>query len=184
MIQNSRVPPNAALYQDIQSLTQNGTVIAEYIWIDGTGIELRSKARSIAKEEIKSLEDLPIWNYDGSSCYQAPTDFSEVILQPVAFFKDPFRRGNNVLVLCETMVWKDKAFSELIPANTNFRAVTKKIFDKAKDRKFWFGIEQEYSLLVEQNNFTCHPLGFPASGFPGPQGPYYCSVGASNCFGR
>jgi glutamine synthetase len=37
---------------------------------------------------------------------------------------------------------------------------------------------------VEQNNFTTHPLGFPASGFPGPQGPYYCSVGANNCFGR
>jgi glutamine synthetase len=25
---------------------------------------------------------------------------------------------------------------------------------------------------------------FPEGGFPGPQGPYYCSVGASNAFGR
>ena len=29
-----------------------------------------------------------------------------------------------------------------------------------------------------------YPPGFPHSGFPRPQGPYYCSVGALNCFGR
>ena len=28
------------------------------------------------------------------------------------------------------------------------------------------------------------PPGFPPNGYPGPQGPYYCSVGASNAHGR
>jgi glutamine synthetase len=28
------------------------------------------------------------------------------------------------------------------------------------------------------------PLGFPVNGYPAPQGPYYCSVGAKNAFGR
>ena len=28
------------------------------------------------------------------------------------------------------------------------------------------------------------PIGFPAGGYPAPQGPYYCSVGASNAIGR
>jgi glutamine synthetase len=49
------------------------------------------------------------------------------------------------------------------------------------DNDFWFGFEQEYFLW---NPETDKPLGFPASGYPGPQGPYYCSVGAKNAFGR
>lgn len=183
MIKNTGPKHISSNYDDIRTLDQGDVTICEYIWIDGTGITLRSKARSVRKE-INSVADVPVWNYDGSSCYQATTEMSEIILQPVAIFKDPFRRGKNLLVLCETMKWTDKTFTELVPANTNFRTHAKRIFDNNKDEKYWFGIEQEYSLLVEQNNFTTHPLGFPASGFPGPQGPYYCSNGANNCYGR
>ena len=48
-----------------------GKVCAEYIWIGGTEQDLRCKTRVLSKAP-KSLEDLPKWNYDGSSTEQAP----------------------------------------------------------------------------------------------------------------
>jgi len=49
------------------------------------------------------------------------------------------------------------------------------------DDDFWFGFEQEYFLWDAEHNL---PLGFPPGGYPAPQGPYYCSVGGKNAYGR
>ena len=75
--------------------------IAEYVWIDGSGLGTRSKAKTM-DHKVKSLADLPNWNYDGSSTYQALTHNSEVIMKPVAYYPDPFRGGDNVIVMTET----------------------------------------------------------------------------------
>lgn len=140
-------------------------------------MDLRCKTRTLVDADIKDVSDLPVWNYDGSSTGQAPGKDSEVYLKPVRIFKDPFRRGKNIIVLAEACLPDGK----LTPIPTNTRAACAKIMEAAKDHKPWFGVEQEYTLF-HQDMVT--PFGWPKNGFPRPQGPFYCSAGAENAFGR
>lgn len=142
----------------------------EYIWLDGykPTQSLRSKTK-IEKDFSGKLEDCPMWSFDGSSTEQAPGGSSDCLLKPVFICGDP-QRKNAYLVMCEVLN------ADGTPHETNGRA---HIDDD--DNDFWFGFEQEY-FLWDPN--TDKPLGFPANGYPRPQGPYYCSVGANNAFGR
>ncbi len=142
----------------------------EYIWLDGYEPmqNLRSKTR-IARNFSGKLEDCPIWSFDGSSTRQAEGGSSDCLLKPVAIFPDPDRK-NGYLVMTEVLN------PDSTPHISNGRAT---IDDD--DNDFWFGFEQEYFLW---NPDTNKPLGFPADGYPNPQGQYYCSVGAANAFGR
>lgn len=144
-----------------------------YIWIDGSGEHLRCKTRTVDFIP-KAAEELPIWNFDGSSTGQAEGSNSDVFLYPVALFDCPFRRGNNKIVMCETYKYNRT------PTETNYRHSCKKVMVQAKDEHPWFGIEQEYTLLDRDGR----PFGWPKLGFPGPQGPYYCGVGADKVLGR
>ena len=116
-----------------------------------------------------SVKELPEWNFDGSSTGQAPGDNSDVFLRPVAMFPDPFRLGDNVLVMCETWMSDGK------PNQWNFRHDADVVMTEHAKHEFWFGLEQEYTLFDVDGT----PFGWPKGGFPGPQGPYYCGVGTS-----
>lgn len=142
----------------------------EYIWLDGSEPTqgMRSKTKIVDKFSGK-LEDCPMWSFDGSSTNQAPGGSSDCLLKPVAIFPDPGRK-DAYLVMTEVLTADGKAHP------TNGRAL---IDDN--DNDFWFGFEQEYFLWDPE---TDKPLGFPANGYPRPQGPYYCSVGATNAYGR
>ena len=86
----------------LKNLPTDAKAIAEYIWIDGTGSGLRSKARTFDTGKSAPLpSELPIWNFDGSSTGQAPGADSEVLLKPQAVFRDPFRGGKDILVVCD-----------------------------------------------------------------------------------
>ena len=142
----------------------------EYIWLDGykPTQSLRSKTR-IESDFGGTLEECPMWSFDGSSTEQATGGDSDCLLKPVAIFPDPGRK-NGYLVMTEVLN------ADGSPHDSNGRAT---IADDDED--FWFGFEQEYFLWCTSNN---NPPGFPLGGYPAPQGPYYCSVGASNAHGR
>jgi len=121
--------------------------------------------------KVTDLSQLPNWDFDGSSTDQAPGHDSDVYLRPVSFYKDPFRGGDNIIVLASTYN------SDGTPNRTNFRHNAAKTMELAKDCVPWFGLEQEWTLFDVDDR----PLGWPKGGFPGPQGPYYCGAGKISC---
>ncbi len=143
---------------------------AEYIWIDGTTptAKLRSKTKI-----LKEGQEPPIWGFDGSSTNQAPGSASDCVLSPVFTCPDPIRGGDNILVLAEVLL------TDMSPHPTNTRAATAEVAAKYAKQDSLFGLEQEYTLFTGSR-----PLGFPDNGYPAPQGPYYCGVGADEIYGR
>jgi glutamine synthetase len=112
----------AVLRRYLELPQPDNKVMATYIWIDGTGENLRgniytqinmifltfyyffsliAKTRTVDQEPRKP-DELPWWNFDGSSTGQAEGSNSDIYLKPVALFKDPFMLGRNKLVMCET----------------------------------------------------------------------------------
>ena len=149
-------------------------VKAEYIWIDGhkPTAKLRSKTK-IFEGPVKSLDDIPMWGFDGSSTMQADGSDSDCMLKPVYYLPDPIRGGDDILVMNEVR----KPDGSIHESNTRARLV--EIAEKHKDEDAWFGIEQEYTFFKGRS-----PLGWPNGGYPAPQGPFYCGVGADEVFGR
>ncbi|KAL9928202.1 glutamine synthetase 1 [Glossina fuscipes fuscipes] len=171
--------PNAALDKTILDRyrkleTPVDRYQATYLWIDGTGENVRLKDRVLDKIP-SSAADLPKWQYDGSSTYQASGENSDTTLVPRAIYKDPFKPGkNDIIVMCDTYKADGTA------TESNKRASLQAAIDKVTAHEPWFGIEQEYTLL----DVDGHPFGWPANGFPAPQGPYYCGVGADRVYAR
>ncbi|MCK9915192.1 glutamine synthetase beta-grasp domain-containing protein [Microbacteriaceae bacterium K1510] len=137
----------------------------EYIWLDGyTPVpNLRGKTQIKEFDYFPTLEQLPLWGFDGSSTQQAEGRSSDCVLKPVAVFPDA-TRNNGALVMCEVMMPDG-----VTPHPSNKRAT---ILD---DADAWFGFEQEYFFYKDGR-----PLGFPSEGYPAPQGPYYTGVGYKN----
>ena len=142
----------------------------EYIWLDGytPDANLRSKTKIIEAEGFDGTpSSLPIWSFDGSSTRQAEGHNSDCLLQPVRVIPDPGRK-HAFLVMTEV----------LNPDGTPHVSNTRTLIPD-DDESFWFGFEQEY--VITKDNL---PIGFPPSGYPEPQGRYYCSVGHPYNAGR
>lgn len=105
-----------------------------------------ANARGLCFLCLMCTQDLPNWNYDGSSTGQAPGHDSEVYLVPRAIFRDPFRGGDNILVMCDTYepprMLPDGTMTPMKAIPTNTRAACAEVMEKAKEHEPWFGIEQ------------------------------------------
>ena len=150
----------------------------EYIWIDGTipTSKLRAKTK-VLDDPVQFIQDLPVWGFDGSSTNQAEGDDSDCVLKPVKMVKDPFRVCGDdeqaFLVLCEVHlpdgnIHKTNTRSKLFGTLLNYNTTSA-----------WVGFEQEYTFFKDGR-----PLGWPEGGYPPPQGPFYCGVGADEVYGR
>ena len=150
---------------------------AEYIWIDGQ--TPTSKLRSKTKIIEKGTEP-PMWGFDGSSTEQAIGEASDCVLKPIAQYSDPIRGGENILVMCEVLN------VDMTPHPSNTRAACLEAAENFSEFEPWFGMEQEYTFYDQSYDSLKYgqPLGFPPSGYPAPQGGYYCGVGADEVYGR
>ena len=163
-------------------------LIAEYIWLDSE-YSFRSKTRIIYNDphrppvipdDKSSVEWIPKWNYDGSSCGQSDIGAginTEIELYPVYWCWDPFRkeimeRGQHSHTRCIMVLCDNNATA----ASRRNHAIES--FKKPQTSEPWFGIEQEY-YLVNSENSKC-PYGYTESNMPKHQKRFYCNMSREN----
>ena len=143
--------------------------VVEYIWLGGNN-ELRSKTRVLDNLDTVTIDgvvttyitinDIPIWNYDGSSTGQATGRDSEVIIKPRAIFNNPFGPPYDYIVLCDTYL------PDGSPLYNNARSEAHRLFEQKLEEEPWFGLEQEYFF----NHDKTTRLTFNKDGL------YYCGI--------
>mmetsp|Transcript_17099 Transcript_17099/g.58450 ORF Transcript_17099/g.58450 Transcript_17099/m.58450 type:complete len:442 (+) Transcript_17099:554-1879(+) len=181
---------------------------------DGDPTVVRAVAAPAPGRHAPALSpaEVPGWNFDGSSTGQATGDDSEVRLECVATFVDPFRGAPHVLALCECLLPRPVAAAagdeELhgegsethrhhpaeptLPsapppapgcALGNHRGAARAVFGDPEVSR----LEPWFGIEQEYTLFSAEhrwPLGWPPNGYPAPQGMYYCGAGADRAFGR
>jgi len=161
--------------------------ILEYLWLDGYAhneehpqdvANIRSKVKVIEGNKIGSIEDLPLWSFDGSSTMQASGNKSDCLLKPVFVCNNPLRFSSSHsthIVMCEVLN------ADGTPHKSNARAKLTEVWNKHKKHKMWFALEQEYAIYDQYGE---NPYMRPDNGYPSPQGRYYCGVGSDVAWGR
>ncbi|CAH0703587.1 unnamed protein product [Spodoptera exigua] len=138
-------------------------------------VECRLRATTNKNTFDENFQDLPILSFDGSTCGLAKPNNADMYLFPRAIYNDPFKRGNNILVMCDTYNYK------LEPTRSNHRYKCAATYNKCKEQEPWFGMEQYFYLM---NPTDLRPVGWPKGGYPQSSPLYYCGTGGDKIFGR
>ena len=66
----------------------------EYIWLDGASPvqQLRSKTRMLFHQEDRDIASFPVWDFDGSSTWQAAGN-NQIVFLSLFFDSRPFKAG-------------------------------------------------------------------------------------------
>lgn len=161
--------------------------ILEYVWIDAAG-GMRSKTR-VAQLGMNDIETVVQnaeqweWSFDGSSTRQATGTDSDVIIRPVAMYRNPFFLTSYGTSPYAWLVLCDCYNKDGTPHVTNARIKCAQTEAACLTDEPLFGIEQEYILFdrAKEVPFQWASISDPGCG---GAGPYYCGVGGDRCFGR
>jgi glutamine synthetase len=152
---------SAAVLRDFMSLPQpEDKTIVSYVWLGSKKDTTKHKCRTLSFVP-KTVDQVPDW----AAGYRAPDaegrpSTVESILKPVALYNDPFRRGNNKIVLCQMLNYDGT------PVPFNSRSACAAVMDQVMEKHDpWFGIEQEYQLM-DGSARGSWPLGWPSNGYP------------------
>ena len=126
----------------------------EYIWLDGykPTQSLRSKTR-VESDFGGTLEECPMWVFDGSSTQQAEGGSSDCLLKPVYIIPDP-ERTNAYLVMTEVLN------ADGSPHESNGRATTMMmmmISGSGLNKSISFGTSTQIYLRASQRMVSPHP---------------------------
>ncbi|XP_050293274.1 glutamine synthetase-like [Anthonomus grandis grandis] len=144
-----------------------------YVWIDGSGLDLRMRSKTLDFIPC-TYKDCPNWTFDGSSTFFSPANKSDNYIVPIAMYADPFRRGNNKIVLCETFTPDKK------PTKTNHRQACIEVLNKVCDQEVMFGFQQQFYFIGPEGR----PYGWPCGAMPRQTGKNYSGLGSTRAVGR
>ena len=69
----------------------------EYIWLDGFKPTQSLRSKTMVRSNFEgTLEECPMWSFDGSSTLQADGSDSDCLLKPVYICPDPDRNTDSV----------------------------------------------------------------------------------------
>ncbi|GIL74885.1 hypothetical protein Vretimale_2463 [Volvox reticuliferus] len=128
-------------------------VMAEYIWLVGGTGQLRSKTK-VLETKPSCPEEAPVMVVESNPGNQLAEPNHELFLKPRKIFKDPFRGGDHILVLCDTFYAYQVAgdpnlmpTTVLQPSESNSRVACENVLKVAEQEEPVFAVEQEYAII-------------------------------------
>jgi len=95
----------------------------------------------IVNKEPKTVQECPLRTFNQYDSVEMTLPCPELVLQPMAMFRDPFRQGKHKIVLCELHSIDGK------PLEINSRLKYREFLEKVEKENILVGFEQEFFFI-------------------------------------